>query len=103
MLAAIALFELCDGLSGATALLGDVENPRSAGAIIRGASGHRPVLALSALMFAAIGYVRHAILALGAVVVMTWLDTCRRWCCTGSISAGPLQRCRRLCKSSRFP
>jgi len=32
-----------------------------------------PVLALSALVFAAIGHVRHAILALGAAVILAWL------------------------------
>jgi hypothetical protein len=32
-----------------------------------------PVLALSALVFAAIGYVRHAILALGVGVILAWL------------------------------
>ena len=32
------------------------------------------MLALAALIFAAIGYVRHAVMVLGAVVLMTWLS-----------------------------
>jgi hypothetical protein len=77
VLASIALVELIDGMSNAPVLLGDmskIPGPGIGGAIIKAHLAAHPVLALSALMFAVIGYVRHAILALGAVILMTWLN-----------------------------
>ena len=106
VLAAIALFELCDGLSGATALLGDmskIPGPGIGGAIIKAHLATHPVLALSALMFAAIGYVRHAILALGAVVVMTWLNYMPSVVLHGFDFAGPFAAVQTSLQIIAFP
>jgi hypothetical protein len=77
LLLIVALIELYQGLSSAPILLGDmseIPGPGLGGAIIKLDLASHPVLALAALIFAAIGYVRHAIMALGAVVLMTWLN-----------------------------
>jgi hypothetical protein len=68
-LAAIALPELIDATMAAW-LVGDMSGLN---AIVKLNLALHPVLALSALVFAAIGYVRHAILALGAAVILAWL------------------------------
>jgi hypothetical protein len=76
-LCVIALLELYSGISSAPALLDDmskIPGPGIGGAIIKLHLAFHPVLALSALLFAAIGYVRHAVMALGAVMLMTWLS-----------------------------
>jgi hypothetical protein len=44
------------------------------GAIIKAYIASHPVLALAALGFATIGRLRYAIIALGALVLMTWLN-----------------------------
>ena len=54
--------------------MSEIPGPGIGGAIIKAHLATHPVLALAALMFAAIGYVRHAIIALGAIVAMTWLN-----------------------------
>jgi hypothetical protein len=69
-LAAIALIELVDATSIWIMLHGDLSG---LGTIVKLNLIVHPVLALSALVFALIGYVRHAIPALGAIVLMTWL------------------------------
>jgi hypothetical protein len=72
-----ALIEAFDALPSAAILLGDMSDipgPGIGGAIIKAHLATHPVLALAALMFAAIGYLRHAIIALGAIVAMTWLN-----------------------------
>jgi len=77
LLIIVAVIEAFDGLSSATTLLGDmseIPGPDIGGAIIKLHLATHPVLALAALIFAGIGYVRHAIMALGAVVLMTWLN-----------------------------
>jgi len=68
-LAAVALPELIDATVGAW-LVGDLSG---LSAVVKLNLTLHPVLALSALVFAAIGYVRHAILALGAAVILAWL------------------------------
>jgi hypothetical protein len=92
VLASIALVELIDGMSNAPVLLGDmseIPGPGIGGAIIKAHLATHPVLALSALMFALIGYVRHAILALGAVILMTWLNYMPSLVLHGFDFAGP--------------
>jgi hypothetical protein len=101
--AAIALVELIDGMSNAPVLPGDmseVPDPGIGGAIIKMPLAAHPVLALSALMFAAIGYVRHPILAL--VILMTWLNYMPSVVLHGFDSQAPLRWCRRRRRSSCF-
>jgi hypothetical protein len=69
-LAAVALVELTDGMAAAILVLGDMSG---LGAIIKLNLVAHPVLALAALIFALIGHFRHAILALGAAVLLAWL------------------------------
>ncbi|CAN7336887.1 hypothetical protein LJR220_002969 [Bradyrhizobium sp. LjRoot220] len=76
-LGVIALIELVHGLSSAPNLLGDMSEfpgPGIEGAVIKLHLAIHPVLALATLIFAAIGRVRHALIALAAMVVMTWLS-----------------------------
>jgi hypothetical protein len=77
LLIIVAVIQAFEGLSSASILLGDISEipgPGIGGAIIKLHLATHPVLALAALIFAGIGYVRHAIMALGAVVLMTWLN-----------------------------
>ena len=77
LLIIVAVLEALDGLSSATTLLGDmseIPGPGIGGAIIKLHLATHPVLALAALLLAAVGRVRHAIIALGAIMVMTWLN-----------------------------
>lgn len=72
-----ALLEAFDGLSSVSILFGDmseIPGPGFGGFLIKAHIATHPVLALAALLFAIIGRVRHAIIALGAVVIMTWLN-----------------------------
>jgi hypothetical protein len=72
-----AIVEALDALSSVPILFGDMSQiPGSGigGAIIKAHIASHPPLALGALVFAAIGRVRHAVIALGAVVSMTWLN-----------------------------
>jgi len=68
-LAGLALPELFDAAMGAW-LVGDLSG---LSAVVRLNQTLHPVLALSALVFAALGYLRPAILALGAGVILAWL------------------------------
>ena len=106
VLAAIALVELIDGMSNAPILMTsmrDVPGPGIGGAIIKVHLAAHPVLALSALMFAAIGYVRHTILALGAVVVMTWLNYMPSVVLHGLDFAGPFAAVQTSAQIVAFP
>ncbi|MFG3591678.1 hypothetical protein [Bradyrhizobium sp. RDI18] len=77
LLIIVAAIEAFDGLSHAPVLFGDmsqIPGPGVGGAIIKTYIASHPVLALAALGFATIGRLRYAILALGALVLMTWLN-----------------------------
>ncbi|MEO8320822.1 MAG: hypothetical protein ABI561_21140 [Bradyrhizobium sp.] len=73
LLIIIAVIETFDGLSSAPILFGDmskIPGPGIGGAIVKSYIASHPVLAA----LAATGHVRHAIMALGALVIMTWLN-----------------------------
>lgn len=77
LLIIIAVIETFDGLSGAPILFGDmseIPGPGVGGAIVKAYIASHPVLALAALVLAATGHVRYAIMALGALATMTWLN-----------------------------
>jgi hypothetical protein len=77
LLILIAAIEAFDGLSHVPALFGDMsEIPGSGigGAIIKAYIAVHPLLALAALALATIGRLRYAIVALGALVLMNWLN-----------------------------
>ena len=72
-----AIIEAFDALSSVSILFGDmseIPGPGLGGFLIKAHIATHLPLALAALLFAAIGRVRHAIIALGAVVAMTWLN-----------------------------
>ena len=73
----IAAIEAFDGLSHVPALFGDmseIPGPGVGGAIIKAYIAVHPLLALAALALATIGRLRYAIMALGALVLMNWLN-----------------------------
>jgi hypothetical protein len=77
LLILIAAIETFDGLSHAPMLFGemsDIPGPGVGGAIIKACIASHPLLALAALAFATVGRLRYAIIALGALVLMTWLN-----------------------------
>lgn len=77
LLILIAAIEAFDGLSHAPTLFGDmseIPGPGLGGAIIKAYLASHPVLALAALAFATMGRLRYAIMALGALVLMNWLN-----------------------------
>ena len=77
MLIIAAILETFDALSSVPTLFGDmsqIPGPGLGGFIIKAHIATHLPLALAALVFAVIGRVRHAIIALGAVVAMTWLN-----------------------------
>jgi hypothetical protein len=72
-----ALLEAFDALSSVSTLFGDmseIPGPGFGGFMIKAHIATHPVLALAVLAFAAIGRVRYAIIALAAIVFMTWLN-----------------------------
>ena len=72
-----ASFEAFDAFSSVSTLFGDtseIPGPGIGGFLIKAHIAGHPVLALAALLFAATGRVRHAIMALGGVMIMTWLN-----------------------------
>jgi hypothetical protein len=72
-----ALLESFDALSSVSTLFGDMSEspgPGFGGFLIKAHIATHPVLALAVLLFAALGRVRYAIIALGAIVFMTWLN-----------------------------
>jgi hypothetical protein len=77
LLIIMAAIEAFEGLSHAPMLFGDmseIPGPGLGGAIIKAYIASHPVLALAALAFATVGRLRYAIMALGALVLMTWLN-----------------------------
>ena len=77
LLILIAAIEAFDGLSHVPALFGDmseIPGPGVGGAIIKAYIAVHPLLALAALALATIGRLRCAIMALGALVLMNWLN-----------------------------
>ena len=77
LLIIVAAIEAFEGLSHAPMLFGDmseIPGPGIGGAIIKAYIASHPVLALAALALATIGRLRYAIMALGALVVMNWLN-----------------------------
>ena len=77
LLIIIAAIESFDGLSNASILFGDmsqIPGPGVGGAIIKAYIAVHPLLALAALALATIGRLRCAIMALGALVLMNWLN-----------------------------
>ena len=72
-----ALLESFDALSSVPTLFGDmseIPGPGFGGLLIKAHIASHPVLALAVLVFAAVGQVRYAIIALAAIVFMTWLN-----------------------------
>jgi hypothetical protein len=72
-----ALLEGVDALSSVPTLFGDMSDipgPGFGGCLIKAHIATHPVLALAVLVFAAVGRVRYAIIALAAIVFMTWLN-----------------------------
>ena len=77
LLILIAAIEAFDGLSHVPTLFGDmseIPGPGIGGAIIKAYIAVHPLLALAALALATIGRMRYAIMALGALVLMNWLN-----------------------------
>jgi hypothetical protein len=77
LLIIVAAIEAFEGLSHAPMLFGDISEipgPGIGGAIIKTYIASHPVLALAALALATVGRLRYAIMALGALVVMNWLN-----------------------------
>jgi hypothetical protein len=78
LLIIIAIVEAFDATSSVPILFGDmseIPGPGLGGFLVKAHIATHLPLALAALIFAAVGRVRHAIIALGAVVAMTWLNT----------------------------
>jgi hypothetical protein len=77
LLVIVALIELISSLVGASMLFDDMTvfpGPGIRGALLKLHMATHPVLALAALILAATGRARHAVLVLGAVVLTTWLS-----------------------------
>jgi hypothetical protein len=77
VLVILAIIEALDALSSVSILFGDmsqIPGPGLGGFLIKTHIATHLPLALAGLVFAAIGRVRTAIIALGAVVAMTWLN-----------------------------
>lgn len=77
LLILIAATEAFDGLSHASILFGDmseIPGPGLSGFLIKTYIASHPLLALAALAFATIGRLRYAVMALGALVLMEWLN-----------------------------
>src|SRR5256885_4222439 len=77
LLIIIAAIEAFDGLSHVPALFCDVSEipgPGLGGALIKAYVASHPLLALAALALATVGRLRYAIMALGALVLMNWLN-----------------------------
>lgn len=77
VLIVLAVIEAWFGFSDAPTLLGDmstIPGPGLGGGLIKAHLAAHPVLAVAALVFAAMGRVRHAIIALGTIIIMGWLS-----------------------------
>ena len=72
-----ALFEGFDAATSVATLFGNISEipgPGFGGFLIKAPVATHPALVLAALVLAAVGQVRYAIIALAAVAVMTWLN-----------------------------
>lgn len=76
VLIGLALIEAWFGFSDAPVLFGDMSHIGSGigGGLIKAHLAAHPLLAVAAIVFAAMGRVRHAIIALGTIIAMTWLS-----------------------------
>ena len=76
VLIAVAVIEAAFGSSDALVLLGDMSGIPGGlgGGLVKAHLAAHPLLAVAALVFAAMGRVRHAIIALGTIILMTWLS-----------------------------
>ena len=77
VLASAAAIELVGGLNDLPILFGDmseIPGPGPSGWLIKAHIALGPVFALAALVFAARGRMRPALVAMAAVVLMTWLN-----------------------------
>ena len=77
LLIIMAAIEAFDGLSQMPALFGDmseIPGPGVGGMIVKTYIAGHPLFALAAVGFATVGRLRYAIIALGALVLMTWLN-----------------------------
>ncbi|HEX7789824.1 MAG TPA: hypothetical protein VF467_04775 [Afipia sp.] len=76
VLVVLALIEAGLGLSDAPVLFGDMSHIGAGlgGGLVKAHLAAHPVLAVAALAFAAAGRVRHAIIALGTIIIMSWLS-----------------------------
>ena len=75
-LLAVALFETVDGLSNVGTLFGDmseIPGPGFGGFLIKLYLATHPIFGIAALIFAALGRVRYAAMALIGVIVGRWL------------------------------
>lgn len=72
----LALVEAWFGFSDAPVLFGDTSHIGSGigSGLVKAHLAAHPVLAVAAIAFASLGYVRHAIIALGTIIIMTWLS-----------------------------
>jgi hypothetical protein len=75
-LIALALVEAWFGFSDAPTLFGDMTQigPGIGGGLVKAHLAAHPVLAAAAIVLAAMGRVRHAIIALGTIIIMAWLS-----------------------------
>lgn len=76
VLIVLALVEAWFGFSDARVLFGDMSHIGAGigAGLVKAHLGAHPVLAVAAIVLAAMGHVRHAIVALGAIIIMTWLS-----------------------------
>ena len=77
LLILVAAIEAFDGLSHAPMLFGDmsrIPGPGLGGAIIKVYVASHPLLALAALALATVGRLRYAVMVLGVLVLMNWLN-----------------------------
>ena len=72
--------------------MSEIPGPGFGGFLIKAHIATHAPLALAALLFATIGNVRYAIIALGAVVIMTWLNYMPSVVRHGLGFDGPLRR-----------
>lgn len=72
----LAMIEAGFGFSDAPTLFGDMSNIGSGigSGLIKAHLAAHPLLATAAIVFAAMGRVRHAIIALGTIIIMAWLS-----------------------------
>ncbi|MDZ4369364.1 MAG: hypothetical protein U0987_20440 [Afipia sp.] len=76
VLIVMAVIEMFHSMSDAPVLFGDMSHIGSGigSGLVKAHLAAHPVLAIAAIAFASLGYVRHAIIALGTIIIMTWLS-----------------------------